>query len=257
MGKIANAGIIPVLAGAGVLALSLGVARPKLIEENKTLKAEGADLEAQLARVSELEMNAESYQQQSEAFDRQNAVILDRYPSRILEEDVILYARQIESTFDSRIHISKIGTNPVNLVYAAGAGLPTEDTAAADESVADGSAAEAAGTYDLGIIEEADVAVPDYQLYSMPVTWEFSSGYEDMKSMIQQILSDPDARDITAMSLNYDAGSGKIIGSMNMDFFYLEGTQKAYVDPDTGVTERGKEDIYDTMSDVGTDEQKE
>jgi hypothetical protein len=89
--------------------------------------------------------------------------------------------------------------------------------------------------------------VPSYQLYSVPVSCDFSSNYKDLKSMIEQILADPEARNISTMSLSYDGGDEWIVGTIALNIYYLDGTGKTYEEPDTGVTVRGKDNVYETI----------
>jgi hypothetical protein len=240
------------LAGVAILALSLGYIRPTLVDRNTELVAINDDLQAQVARVNELVANQASYIEQSAAFDAETSEILDRFPPLVKEEDAIVYAREIEDTYDRRVNISLMGINTPTLVYASGAaaaadGTVVESTDTSDTATDDAAATSGSYSYDVGILEESDVVVPSYTLYSLPVSCDFSSNYTDLKSMIEKIQSEPEARNIYSMSLSYDGGDEWIVGTIDMNMYYLDGTDKVYESPDTGITVRGKDNVYETI----------
>jgi hypothetical protein len=267
--KLSNStiAILLFLLSVVVLGLSVGYIRPTLVDKNTELQAINDDLAAQLAQVQELEANQASYEEQSAAFDAETNEILARFPAMIKEEDTILYARELEDTYDRRVNINLMGISPANLIYATGTTVAEDGTVSTDTTAAtteestestDTAAADAdvttvtdsgagASGIDLGILEESDVVLPSYMLYSVPVSCDFSSNYTDLKAMIEQILSDPDARNISTMSLSYDGGDEWIVGTIAMNIFYLDGTGKTYEEPDTGVTVRGKDNVYETI----------
>jgi hypothetical protein len=153
-----------------------------------------------------------------------------------------------------------------NLLYASGVGemdangnpvttdtsttdstdTTSTDTAAASEDTTD-TGSSASSTYDLGILEESDVVLPSYQLFAVPSSWDFSSTYTDMKAMIEDILTNPYVRNLRSFSLSYDGGGELIVGTLDLNLYYLAGTDKVYEEPDTGVTVRGKDNIYETI----------
>jgi hypothetical protein len=49
------------------------------------------------------------------------------------------------------------------------------------------------------------------------------------------------------MSLSYDGGDEWIVGTIALNIYYLDGTGKTYEEPDTGVTVRGKDNVYETI----------
>jgi hypothetical protein len=138
--------------------------------------------------------------------------------------------------------------NPVTTDTSAADSTDTTstDTAAASEDTTDTGSSDSS-TYDLGILEESDVVLPSYQLFAVPSSWDFSSTYTDMKAMIEDILTNPYVRNLRSFSLSYDGGGELIVGTLDLNLYYLAGTDKVYEEPDTGVTVRGKDNIYETI----------
>jgi hypothetical protein len=120
----------------------------------------------------------------------------------------------------------------------------TTDTASTDDTSGESTAS---STYDLGILEESDVVLPNYQLFAVPTSWDFSSTYTETKAMIEDILTNPYVRNLRSFSLSYDGGGELIVGTLDLNMYYLAGTDKVYEEPDTGITVRGKDNIYETI----------
>jgi hypothetical protein len=263
--------LILVVAGVGILAFSYSYLKPQLEDKNAELQAVNDDLSSQLERVEELEANQISYSEQSAAFSEQTAEIIDEFPPMVKEEDVLVYAREQEQDSDGTTDIYTVSIGSGNLLYASGVSAEdgtvdgtaaatddtTTDTATdtttdtstdttADTTTTDTSSSSDSG-YDLGILEESDVVLPNYQLFAVPTSWDFSSTYEDMKVMIENILTNPYVRNLRSFSLSYDGGGELIVGTLDLNMYYLAGTDKVYEEPDTGVTVRGKDNIYETI----------
>jgi hypothetical protein len=65
--------------------------------------------------------------------------------------------------------------------------------------------------------------------------------------MIEDILTNPYVRNLRSFSLSYDGGGELIVGTLDLNMYYLAGTDKVYEEPDTGITVRGKDNIYETI----------
>lgn len=106
----------------------------------------------------------------------------------------------------------------------------------------------------LGIIEEESVALPDLTLYSTVAGYDFTTGYQDCKSVFASILAFADHRNVPSITLAYDAETGKLKGNMSVNMYYLTRTDKEYGEPDSGVTNFGKDDIFGTLQSGGESE---
>lgn len=255
----AAAKLLIILLGVAVLILTFTVVKPRLDETNYTLTEENKKLNDKLARLTELEANLATYQTQKESFEAENVEILNQFPAELRTEDAILYAKKLENTSDMRI--STVGVAPGSLVYAMNgdsldsAGLATvegttdvQDDAAGD-TAATGDANAAGDTTgdDLGIIEESQVVKPDYNLYNMVVSYDFRTSYEDLKKIFGNILDDKNKRNVGNIAITYDEESGKLIGNMTVNMYFVTGTEKFYEDPDPGQMKHGLSNIFGSL----------
>ena len=81
----------------------------------------------------------------------------------------------------------------------------------------------------------------------MAVSYEFTSTYDSLKKVIADILSSPDKQNVGGLSLSYDSETGKIVGNLNVNRYYLTGTEDVYESPDTGVIQKGSDNIFGTI----------
>ncbi len=257
--------ILIILFGVAILILTITVVNPRLDDTKYALEQENKTLTEKLARLTELEANLATYQTQKEQFENENVEILNQFPAELRTEDAILYAKKLENTSD--MEIATIGVAPGSLLYAmngdnldetglatvsgstADPGGETTDGAGGDTAGTDGTgdAAATGGADDLGIIEESQVEKPDYNLYDMVVSYDFKTSYEDMKKIFQNILDDKNKRNIGDVAITYDEESGKLIGNMTVNMYFVTGTEKMYEDPDPGSMKHGLSNIFGSL----------
>lgn len=227
--------LLMVLLGVVLLVVSYFSIRPGLVEKTEKLAAESAKLAAQLGELTDLETNEATYTKRTKEYEQGIKEILDRYPANILEEDVILYAPELIGKRDMLVSVIAI-TEPEHI---AGMNDPMNN------GTADGAAASASG--ELGILEFEDAVCPNYELFGVGATYDFVAGYRDVKSVIAQILSDPDKRSVPLLSLTYDAETGLLVGNVGVSMFYITGTDKVYTEPDAGAIKKGADNIFGTI----------
>lgn len=233
--------------GVGVLALLIAIAviKPSLDDKHDQLKGVNDQLSANLAEIEGLEANQATYEEQSRLFQEENAQIISQFPVEVRPEDVILYAKELQDTSD--LKVNSIGVTAGNLIYAMNA-APAEETPAEGEN-AEGTVAAVDTGMDpsLGIIDEASVVKPDYNLFQMAVSYDFNTSYRDLKKIVQEILDDEDKQNVASISISFDEESGKLVGNLNINRYYLTGTDKVYESPDAGSIKKGTNNVFATV----------
>lgn len=261
--------IMLILLGFIIVVLVLALVKPNLDEKKTALEQENKKLTERLMKLTELEANLATYQMQQEQFEEENVEILNQFPVELRTEDAIMYAKKIENTSD--MEISTVGVAPGSLLYSMNGdnldetGLTTvtdsgtqvtdttadgtADTAAdgTADTAADGTADTGTADSDLGIIEESQVLKPDYNLYDMVVSYDFKTSYEDLKKIFGNILDDKNKRNVGDIAITYDEESGKLIGNMTVNMYFVTGTDKTYEAPDTGTMKHGLSNIFGSL----------
>lgn len=256
-----------IIYGAGVLLFAASVVwvKPKMDDKHDQLQAANDQLNDQLSQLEELEAKATDYENDAKAFQEESQKIIDKFPPEVRPEDVILYAKDIEDK--DKMSIATIGVTEGNLIYsmnsapvdaaaapveetAAGtdaAAAPVEETAAGTDAAADGAEAPVDTATALGILDEASVVKPDYNLFQMSVSYDVTSSYRDLKNVVSRILEDSDKQNVEGVSLAYDQETGELAGTMNINRYFLTGTDKEYVAPDAGNIKKGTNNIFGTI----------
>lgn len=257
--KIVN--LILYAAGVLVLLIALFLVKPSLDEKKTVLEATNQKLNEELGQLQELEANLANYQKQTEEFEKQNEEILSQFPAEVRGEDAILYACELSDSSDMKI--ATVGLTPGSLLYSLNA-VSTDAAAPADATTeasteAGTEAAAAAGASiaeELGIISESEVEKPNYSLYDMAVSYDFTVTYDDLKKMVKKIQEDPDKRNISSISLTYDSESGKLSGNMSVNMYFLTGTEKVYETPNPGNIKKGTTNIFGTLKSQTQEEEE-
>jgi hypothetical protein len=255
--KIKKSDLKVVLYLVGVLALAAGyfLGYQKLAEKKTELVAQRTLLQQQEQQVNEIYENQGNYQEQADAATAGIDEILANYPSGVKAEDVILYAVDLENDYDAEI--SGMSFSEDNLLYSVGSNAASTETAAAsddedgtDETTDTADTAETATAtsgQDIGIVDASTVQFPQISLMDTTVTYNFKSDYTDCKTMFASILAFAEKRNVSSISLSYDSEGGQLVGNMNVNMYYISGSDKEYVEPDSGVTLYGTDNIFATL----------
>lgn len=243
-----------------VLAYFLGY--QKFMEQREVLEAERSSLRQQVNRLDEIYAGKDEYEKQTLAYDGEMTQIFNNYPADVREENLILYASELERKHE--IRFTNIGISPAMQIYSLGdsvgagtaEGTASESTGTAESADAAGTEADANAAAEdqeqkldeqLGILDEASVELPQISLCNMAVAYDFTTGYNDCKSVFAMILESAEKKTVSAISLTYDTETGLLNGNMNVNMYYMTGTDKIYEEPDAGSIVHGKEDLFGTV----------
>lgn len=186
-------------------------------ENNDTRKKEIEELTQELKLRESWEKNQETYREETRRMQGEITQTLLAFPEHVLPEDVIVYAKQLEQLSDMNIVGIDIGT--ADQLYQLG----EED---------------GTGTY----------------LTKIPVVYTFTASYDDLKRSIRTIQSEDEKRGVEQVILSFDSNSGKIVGSMNVTMFSVQGGGTAYEEPEISGIPSGVSNIFGTTTHVTEEE---
>lgn len=83
--------------------------------------------------------------------------------------------------------------------------------------------------------------------YNYAIDMKFKCSYEELKKMITYINEYQYKRAIQSISVVFDGDTGELIGELTMNIYTLDEATNEYVEPNTGVTNFGTEDIFGTI----------
>lgn len=179
-----------------------------MADSNEVLKREISTLVQERDRLTALSERAGEYTTETERMTGESKEIILKFPPDMREEDSIVYAHMLETL--SEMHISTIEIDSKQLIYTTSTGTTMN-------------------------------------LYDMPITYTFTVGYDSFKTVTDLILRNPDKRNMESITLSFDNGTGKLVGTTDINMYYLLGTDEIYEEPTVRPMPQGLEDIFGTV----------
>lgn len=221
------------VAGIGVLLLVFFLVFRPTREKTQVLKDENAQLLNQVAELTLLDQNKETYLEETSNMNSEIVENLTHFPVAVKEEDTIMYAVELEDHND--MVINSISISPEELLYTSSIPVTSPAVKVAPEGV--------------------DVT-PLY-LYNTNSIYSFTSSYEGFKENLAMIQKDADKKNVNALSLAYDSESGMLIGTMSVNMFAVDGTGAEYTEPDIPNMKIGVSNVFGTAAPVQNQEAEE
>ncbi len=107
---------------------------------------------------------------------------------------------------------------------------------------------------DIGTAEQVYQLGDGTYLTKIPVVYTFTASYDDFKRSVRTIQSEEEKRNVEQVILSFDSNSGKIVGSMNVTMFSVQGGGTAYEEPEISGVSSGVSNIFGTTTHVTEEE---
>ena len=212
----------------------------KLNTENVGLTAKLAELEAKVARESEIKAETTNYEADTLA-------MVAKFPSFLQVENEIMDIVGLEKELKVEVPLITVNT-PVEM---KGSDTPeTETTQAAPQEVATEEAPEADSTTEAPEADETEVtpaAANKYKLYDMSTNINYKGGYDSLKKFLDKIAKSTDKKSINSVSLTFDNKTGNLDGNIVYDSYFLVGSDRPYEEIITKTIRHGTKNIFGTV----------
>ena len=216
----------------------------KLNTENVGLTAKLAQLEAKVARESEIKAETTNYEADTLA-------LVAKFPSFLQVENEIMDIVGLEKELKVEVPLITVNT-PVEM---KGSDTPeAETTQAAPQEVATEEAPEAspeeASTTEAPVADETEVApaaANKYKLYDMSTNINYKGGYDSLKKFLDKIAKSTDKKSINSVSLTFDNKTGNLDGNIVYDSYFLAGSDRPYEEIITKTIRHGTKNIFGTV----------
>ena len=231
-------------------------------EKADSLKSENISLNSRVQTLQLLANDYDNLLQQTKDNQESLKKILDRFPSDVKEEDMIMLAVQLQSqgAFDSITGLSIGEATDVYAVTDLDAkvaetvdGRLGTTTAATDPSQTDGTEegvqTETATEESAGDVELTPGQLNldgNYVLRERTGEITGTSSYEGFKQAIQMLTERNDRTQINVMA-SYDIETGLLDSSMTIIADFMTGTGKPYVAPTIPYVPQGTGNIFGTV----------
>lgn len=225
--KKSDKGILLMLVGIVIAAVTYFVVYTDLTEKTEVMNADNAKLRQEVERLQELADNKQQYLDDTAAMETEIENIKAQFPAQYLPEDEILYIIATEKEHDvmaQSIRMKEPQAIKVEPVKA--------------ETVESSEGAEVVDT-------EAPVQ-PEVQLFETEVTTIVKTSYTSIKDVIKKINTDKDRKSLNTLSLAFDSETGGLLGTMGFSMYSLTGTEAEYKAPQVDGVVYGTSDIFNS-----------
>ena len=217
----------------------------KLNTENVGLTAKLAQLEAKVARESEIKAETTNYEADTLA-------MVAKFPSFLQVENEIMDIVGLEKELKVEVPLITVNT-PVEM--KASDTPEVAEAPAAPQEVATEEAPEDASTTDASTTEApaadetevAPAAANKYKLYDMSTNINYKGGYDSLKKFLDKIAKSSDKKSINSVSLTFDNKTGNLDGNIVYDSYFLVGSDRPYEEIITKTIRHGTKNIFGTV----------
>lgn len=213
-----------------------------LQEKTVVLETENIALKTKADLYQSINANLPKYEEGIEKFEKEIAEISNRYPVNISREDEIMFLANMENVYTNDLAVENITMSGVVEVLAENAA----DTAApaATETTTDATADTAATDAAM----EPEIVLPEVHLYKQPVNYSFRCTYKGAKDMIKYLFAQTDTKSIEGMTLAFDSETGNLMGTLDLNQYYMMGIDKEYQAIPTPTVLKGVSDVFHTVN---------
>lgn len=212
----------------------------KLNTENVGLTAKLAELEAKVARESEIKAETTNYEADTLA-------MVAKFPSFLQVENEIMDIVGLEKELKVEVPLITVNT-PVEM---KGSDTPeAQTTQAPPQEVATEEAPETDSATEAPVADETGVApavANKYKLYDMSTNINYKGGYDSLKKFLDKIAKSTDKKSINSVSLTFDNKTGNLDGNIVYDSYFLAGSDRPYEEIITKTIRHGTKNIFGTV----------
>lgn len=193
-----------------------------MTEKAVVLQADTVALQAEIAKLEELENRKDFFVSESERMAAEIGTTLNKFAVDVLPEDDIRFAYQQDnrSTGDY-LFIENMGFTEPTAIY---------------------------NTNQFTLPEGVDNYL--YQtlyLYNGQTSYTMKCTYSSLKDVVKQIFAQKNRRAIDSITMAFDESTGLLQGSLVMNSYYVDGLDRAYVAPDLTPVRQGTDNIFGTV----------
>ena len=210
------------------------------LKENTTIiETENLGLKEKADLYQAINADLPKYEEGIEAYKKELVDIGNRYPAKIKREDEIMFLANMENAYSKDLLVENITMSSVIEI------LPADETPEAKAQQAATQPNEAATD---ATAADQEIAVPEVHMYKQPVNYSFRCTYEGAKSMITYVLTQSHTKAIEGMNLAFDTETGNLMGTMDLNQYYLVGLDREYQAIPVPVVPKGVNDVFHTVN---------
>lgn len=203
-------GLLGILIAAGVW---MFVASP-MKEKTEVIKSENIGLKEKAEEYQAVNAQRASFEAETVELTDERARLLAAFPAGMRREDEIMYWANMERANASELAMNNLSMGGWEEVFVPG------------QPAASGEGA------------------TQLHLYKAPVTYTYQSTYDGLKNVVKYVFAQNDKKSISRITAAFDAGSGNLVGAVDINMFYMKGTGNEYVPYTMPTVPTGVADVF-------------
>lgn len=207
-------GLLTLVLGMLIFFLSCYFGFRNFYNETQQLRVQNEMLNEQLAELEKAAVDKEKYAGLEKELQSGMEEKIRQFPEDIISEEIVLYMEELEQK--SEVHISEITIPEKRSITMEQEGNPAEVSEDSDATAENNHEADGENISDMESMSfscvESDIA--------------YSATYSGLKDMLRLITVDTDRKSIDNISGIFDEKTGKVSGTMTVNFFLLEESGK-------------------------------
>jgi len=190
--------LILFLLGIAILVCAYMMIVTPMKEKTAAIEAENVGLQQKAEEYTAVNAQSAIYKQGIVDLTAEREELLNAFPAGMTREDEIMYWANMEKDNSSSVAISNLVMSSWEEVYVDGA--PSSEGEGATQ----------------------------LHLYKAPVNYTYQATYDGVKDMVKYVFAQNDKKSIQAINVAYDTTSGNLVGTLDMNMYYMKGTGNDY-----------------------------
>lgn len=212
----------------------------KNMKRVSSLESDTSDKSSQVEFLSNLQIQVNEMKETTEQKQKEIASYTQEYPSRMTQQKVISNIYQMSVKSGIRLKSISPGTEQIFFKNGEFIEVSEEDTSTSGEAE-DTELSEAEKNPEKKFpVNEMVGKVTNYEI-------ELTGTKKQILKAFDWISENPEHMALSAISLSFDSSTGKLSGSIAVNFYCLNGNGKTYEEPDISGIIIGNEDVFGTF----------
>ncbi|HAK57481.1 MAG TPA: hypothetical protein DCP06_00725 [Lachnospiraceae bacterium] len=206
-------------------------------EEILTLENQTRKLQTEVNRLTGLQAQIQVLRPVADQHEAEMDMYFAEYPSRMTEQKAIynIYRMMV----DTGMRVTSIQPGK-DMTFMQGGALVAEDAAVMSENMEAATGAGASAEISPETKVPINEIIGKYASYNMAVLGSKS----EVMDALDWISENSEHMSVGNIALSFDSGSGKLSGTIAVNFYSMNGNGIAYVEPDTSGIVIGSDDVF-------------
>ncbi len=206
-------------------------------DEITALEAESSKLQSEVNRLTGMQVMVEQMRPSAEQHEAEMDMYFAEYPSRMTEQKAIynIYRMMV----DTGLRVTTIQPSK-DMTFMEHGQLVTLDTAVMSENTEAGEGATASAEISPETKVPINEIIGKYATYQLSIIGKKSEVYD----ALDWISENSEHMSVGPISLSFDSSTGKLSGTMAINYYSMNGNGISYVEPDISGIVLGSEDIF-------------